>query len=125
MSRPDWDKYYLGIADAVSKRGECKRRQVGAVIVKNHTIVSTGYNGFPPKVSSCLDGHCPRAESNAKPGTGYGESGCGAIHAEANAIIRAGRDRCIDATIYVTDEPCVLCGPLIAAAGITTIIYKK
>lgn len=121
--RPDWDSYYLGVAEAVSKRGECTRRQVGAIIVKDHTIVSTGYNGAPAGALSCLDGECPRARSNAPSGTGYAVSGCTVIHAEANAIIRAGRDRCIGATLYVTTQPCDLCAPLVDAAGITRVVF--
>jgi dCMP deaminase len=116
--RPGVDAYYLGIAEAVGARAECVRRKVGAVIVKDHTIVATGYNGAPPGWPSCLSGACPRAKSRATPGTGYAASGCAAIHAEVNAIIRAGRDRCIGATLYVTSDPCDLCTPLIAAAGI-------
>ena len=80
-NRPDWDTYYLGIAAAVAKRGECSRRQVGAVIVKDHTIIATGYNGAPPGQPSCLEGACPRARSGAEPGKGYAESGCTAVHA--------------------------------------------
>lgn len=121
--RPDWTRYYLGVAIAVSLRGECTRRQVGAIIVKDHTIVSTGYNGAPPGQPSCLDGACPRATSDAEPGVGYAASGCIAIHAEANAIIRAGRDACVGATMYVTSEPCELCVPLIQAAGIETVHF--
>ena len=126
MSRPDWDEYYLGIADAVAARGECLRRKVGAVIVNGHSIVSTGYNGAPSGEPSCLDGFCPRASSGsgAVAGTGYAASGCTAIHAEANAIIRAGRDRCLGSTIYVTAEPCDLCAPLIKAAGIERVVHR-
>lgn len=120
--RPSWDEYYSGIARAVSQRGECVRRQVGAVIVKNHTIIATGYNGAPAGEPSCLDGACPRAFSDAKPGEGYAQSGCKAIHAETNAIIRAGRDRCLGATMYITTDPCELCRPLIAAAGISRVV---
>lgn len=121
--RPDWDEYYLGIATAVSARGECSRRQVGAVIVSWHTIVSTGYNGAPAGRPSCLEGACPRARSNAEPGEGYAASGCTAVHAEANAIIRAGRERCDGATIYVTEVPCSLCESLIAAAGLARVVH--
>jgi dCMP deaminase len=120
--RPSWDAYYLGIAEAVSKRGECTRRQVGAIIVNGQSIISTGYNGAPPGQPSCLDGACPRAATAVPSGTAYGASGCVAIHAEANAIIRAGRDRCINATIYVNHNPCDLCLPLIIAAGIGYIV---
>lgn len=122
LARPSFDEYYLGVAAAVSSRGECVRRKVGAVIVSGETIVATGYNGAPAGQRSCLDGACPRAESNATPGTGYAESGCSVIHAEANAIIRAGRERCEGATIYVTDAPCDLCRPLIVAAGIARVV---
>jgi dCMP deaminase len=121
--RPTLTEYYLGVAKAVSARGECSRRLVGAVIVQNNTIVSTGYNGAPAGEPSCLDGACPRASSDAVPGTGYASSGCPVIHAEANAIIRAGRERCVGATIYVTAEPCDLCAPLIRAAGIAEVIH--
>jgi len=121
--RPEWDEYYLLIAHAVSTRGECTRRQVGAVIVKDHTIISTGYNGAAPGARSCLDGACPRANSDAEPGQDYAQTGCHVIHAETNAIIRSGRDRASGATMYVTEEPCVLCVPLIRAAGISEVVH--
>lgn len=120
--RPDWDIYYLQIAEAVSERAECTRRKVGAVIVRDQSIVGTGYNGAPAGEPSCLDGECPRATSSCPPGTGYGATGCVAIHAEANAIIRAGRERTLGATLYCTHEPCTLCTPLVAAAGIREVV---
>lgn len=123
--RPGWTQYYLGIADAVSRRAECSRRQVGAVIVKDHSIRATGYNGAPPGMPSCLTGDCPRARSDAPPGTGYAATGCVAVHAEANAIIRAGRERTVGAVLYVTDEPCDLCSPLVKAAGISSVYWTQ
>lgn len=61
MTRPDWDMYFLGIAEAVAARGDCTRRQVGAVIAdQNHRVISTGYNGSYPGGPSCLAGQCPR-----------------------------------------------------------------
>ena len=125
--RVGWDEYYLGIAKAVSARGECLRRRVGAVIVQGsgHTIVATGYNGFPAGKKSCLEGACPRAHSETVAGQDYAQSGCGAVHAETNAIIRAGRDRCLGSTIYITDEPCVLCAPLIEASGIERAVWPE
>lgn len=123
--RPDWNTYYLNIAEAVSARAECTRRKVGAVIVRDHTIVATGYNGAPAGAPSCLTGACPRASTNAERGSGYAATGCVAIHAEANAIIRAGRDKCLGATMYVNHTPCELCAPLIQAAGITNVIYPN
>ncbi len=123
--RPDWTTYYLNIAKAVSARGECHRRKVGAVIVKNNSIISTGYNGAPAGQKSCLEGMCPRAFMDVKPGEGYSQTGCVVIHAEMNAIMRAGRDNCIGATIYITDEPCEMCKPLISAAGIAEVHYPQ
>ena len=122
MTRPTIDEYYLGIARAVAARGECSRRLVGAVLVRDESIVGTGFNGSPPGEPSCLDGACPRAQSTALPGSGYAESGCVAIHAETNAIIRAGRERCLGATLYVTSPCCDLCAPLVRAAGITRVV---
>jgi dCMP deaminase len=125
MTRPTIDEYYLGIAQAVSARAECTRRQIGAVIVRDGSIMGTGFNGAPPGEPSCLDGACPRALSNALPGSGYAQSGCVVIHAEANAIIRAGRERCRGATLYVTDECCELCAPLVRAAGIVRVVTPE
>lgn len=122
MRRPGWDEYYLSIAFAVAARGECSRRRVGAVIVKDQAIIATGYNGAPAGEPSCLDGHCPRAFSDATPGVGYAASGCNVIHAEANALLRAGRERSIGATLYVTCTPCELCRPLVKAAGVVRVV---
>lgn len=120
--RPTVDEYYLGIATAVAARGECVRRKVGAVIVKNDAVVGTGFNGAPAGERSCLDGACPRAYRDVVSGIGYAASGCVVIHAEVNAIIRAGRERCLGATLYVTDEPCESCAPLVRAAGIARVV---
>ncbi len=92
--------YYLKIAEAVALRGTCLRRNSGAVIVKNDKIVSTGYTGSPRGMSNCCDtGFCIRNETNCKPGENY--SLCPSIHAEENAIIHAGRDAMIGATMYL------------------------
>ncbi len=125
MSRPTVDEWALGVAEAVSTRGECVRRQVGAVILDPwKRIVSCGYNGAPPRARSCLDGACPRASmENVVPLRGYGESGCVVTHAEENAITEAGRSRCRGCTIYVTCEPCEMCYPRIRGAGIVRIVW--
>ena len=123
MARPTWDEYYSLIAAAVATRGECSRRKVGAVIVNNYSIIATGYNGAPPGAKSCLDGFCPRASSDVEPGADYAQSGCNVIHAEANAIIRGGRERCQGATMYVTEKPCVLCVPLLRSVGIYNVVH--
>ena len=124
--RPDWDDYFLGIARAVAARGECSRSQVGAVLVKDKRIRSTGYNGAPSGAPSCLDGACPRATSNAIPGvSSYDapEFRCIAIHAEANVLLFASKDDCDGATLYVTREPCYGCERLIAGAGVVRVVW--
>lgn len=122
--RPDWDDYYLGIAEAVSRRGDCVRRQHGAVVVQGHRIVSTGYNGTPPgDERSCgATGACPRAlDASARHGEGQYDL-CWSSHAEANALLRASWEDMQGATIYVTGDPCPGCAKLIASAGIVRTV---
>lgn len=125
-ARPGWRDYFLGFARAASVRGECTRRKVGAVVVKDKRVVGTGYNGAPKgALKTCLTGDCPRANSGAEPGSSYdtGAGACIAIHAEANAIIDAGRRNCEGAKLYLTDPPCDGCKKLIASAGIRKVIW--
>jgi len=128
MTRPGWDDYFLGIAQAVAARADCTRARVGAVIVKNHRIVATGYNGSPAGEPGCLtDGACPRGrhtlpEMSAGGDFDNGPGFCIAVHAEANAIIYADRDRTEHATIYVTQAPCAGCAKLIKGAGIGRVV---
>lgn len=119
MNRPDWDEYFLEIARAVSLRGDCRRRQVGCVLVdQNHRIISTGYNGAEPGGLSCLAGECPRGMSVpvGVPG-GADYSNCVAIHAEANALLYAGVSA-RGGIAYVTQLPCDGCAKLLRAAGV-------
>lgn len=131
-ARPSWDDYYLAIARAVAGRADCSRAQHGAVIVdEDRRVVSFGYNGAPAGLPGCLEGACPRGQlaytdMGARAG-GYDDPAspgyCIAVHAEANAIILAGRRATAGGTIYITGEPCHGCRKLIAAAGITRIVY--
>lgn len=111
--RPSWDDYFLGIALAVSQRGDCSRRQVGAVIVRDHRIIATGYNGAPAGMVGCIAGGCPGLD---------GLVSCNAIHAEANAIIYGDRWLMNGADIYVTCLPCENCLKLISGAGIVRVV---
>jgi dCMP deaminase len=128
-TRPDWDTWFLEIAGVVSKRADCRRRQHGALVVDvDHRIVGQGYNGSPPGEPGCLLGACPRGLLNydeLKTMSSYdsGPGRCISTHAETNAIIDAGREKCKAATIYITGEPCPGCRKTIAAAGITRIVY--
>lgn len=123
--RPSWDAYFMLIARAVAVRADCLKKQVGAVIVRDHRIVATGYNGAPAGRPGCLtDGACPRARTDLPAGSSYdtGPGACIAIHAEANAIIYADRDHCTGAVLYCTSEPCDGCRKLIDGAGITRVV---
>jgi dCMP deaminase len=123
--RPSWDEYYLNIALAVSLRGDCVRAQHGAVVVKDHKIVSTGYNGTPSgDPRSCgATGQCPRAlDPNSQHAIGNYDL-CWATHAESNALLRASWDDLRGATLYITGQPCSGCSKLIASAGIERVVY--
>jgi len=130
--RPTKDEYYLGIAEAVSRRSTCLRRQYGAVIVRNDEIISTGYNGAPRGEDNCTDiGSCPRENLPHNSGE---YSLCRAVHAEANAIISASRRDTEGATLYIAGfengirleaEPCPQCRKLIKNAGIGYVISYK
>ena len=128
--RPTWDEYYLNVAKAVSARADCTRRKVGAIVVLGDRIVSTGYNGAPAGKPGCLTAHaCPRgrmSKDDVLPGSSYdtGVGACIALHAEQNAIIRAGLD-CRGATLYLTDAPCDGCARLIEGSGIGRVVYPK
>lgn len=121
---PDWDTYFSAIACVVATRADCERRQVGAVIVKKNRIVATGYNGAPAKQPGCKT--CPRRLSGVEPGSSYdtGSGACVAIHAEANALLYADRDKTEGATLYVTHDPCDGCAKLIAGAGISRVVIS-
>lgn len=123
-SRPDWDTYFLGIAEAVSRRADCSRRQVGALVVVRNRIVSSGYNGAPSGAVGCLSGGCPRAFSDVDHGSSYdtGPGTCIAIHAEANALLYAGRQETEGATLYVTSDVCLGCMRLVRAAAIERLV---
>jgi dCMP deaminase len=115
--RASWDEYFMSIAQVVATRSTCPRKYVGAVIVKNRTILSTGYNGSIRGMPHCSDvghmmedGHCVAT-----------------VHAEANAIIQAAKNGVnIDAaTVYVTASPCWNCFKQIANAGVVRICYGE
>jgi dCMP deaminase len=130
MDRPSWNEYFLSIAAVVATRADCRRAQCGAVIVKDHRIVSTGYNGSPSGGPSCLAGECPRGLKTLRelPGFAQGNhdySDCVSLHAEQNAIAYASRFDTHGATLYSTTPPCDMCSKLIKAAGITEVITPK
>lgn len=132
MERVKKDKYYLDIAESVTKRSTCLRRQYGAIIVKNDEVISTGYNGAPRGEMNCCDcGFCQRDALGIPKGERY--ELCVSVHAEANAIISAARRDMIGGTIYIVGidakngsyanpAPCLMCRRLIKNAGIVRCV---
>lgn len=123
--RPDWDVYFLELAHLVSKRSTCLRRKVGAVVVKDKHILSTGYNGAPKGITHCEVLGCLREK--LKVPSGQRHELCRGLHAEQNAIIQAALygvslDR---ATLYCSNLPCSICAKMIINAGIKDIISAK
>ena len=121
-----WDKRFMEMTELVSTWSSCIRRQVGAIIVKDKRILTTGYNGAPSGVSSCKDREkCIRIERNIASGTC--QEICYAVHAEQNAICQAAKlGLAIDgATLYCTHQPCTICARLIINSGIKKVVYKN
>ena len=121
-----WDKRFMELTELVGTWASCYRRKVGAIIVKDKRVLTTGYNGAPAGISSCVErGECLREKMNIPSGT-RAET-CYAAHAEQNAIIQAARYGAnIDgATLYCTQQPCVICAKMIINAGIKRVVYKE
>lgn len=123
--RPDWDTYFMDIAEMASRRSNCTRRHVAAVIVRDRRIISTGYNGTPRGVKNCNEGGCPRCNSNVPSGSGLTECLCS--HAEENAIVQAAYHGIAvkDSTLYTTYSPCLLCAKMIINSGIREVVYRR
>ncbi len=135
MERVSKHNYYLDIAQTVAERSTCIRRMFGAIIVKDDVIVSTGYNGAPRGRKNCNDiGSCIRDELNIPKGERY--ELCRSVHAEANAIIAAARERMLGATLYMVcvspkdhslmagTNSCMMCKRQIINAGIERVIVR-
>jgi dCMP deaminase len=123
--RPDWDEYFLDIAELVSRRATCRRRSVGAVLVKEKRILATGYNGAPSGLRHCLDLGCLREQNNVPSGERH--ELCRGLHAEQNSIIQAALHGVSvkDATLYCTNHPCVICAKMIINAGVAKVIFRE
>ena len=122
--RPDWDTYFMDIAHVVARRGNCSRRQVAAVLVRDQRILSTGYNGTPRGVRNCYEGGCPRCASDVPSGADLGECVCS--HAEENAITQAAYHGTAvrGTTLYSTLSPCLMCARMIINAGVAEVVYE-
>ncbi|MBE6614931.1 MAG: cytidine deaminase [Ruminococcaceae bacterium] len=136
IKRVSKENYYLDIAQTVSERSTCLRKRYGAIIVKNDSIISTGYNGAPRGRANCNEiGSCMREKLQIPRGERY--ELCRSVHSEANAIIAASRENMLDATLYMccTDpddghvvagtNSCMMCKRMIINAGIKTVIIRE
>jgi dCMP deaminase len=123
--RPSWDNYFMDITMLVAKRSTCLRRAVGAVIVKDKRILSTGYNGAPTGIRHCLETGYLREQLNIE--SGQRHELCRGIHAEQNAIIQAAYHGVSvkEASLYCTNLPCSICAKMIINAGIRKIYYQS
>jgi dCMP deaminase len=123
-----WDKRFMELAKTIGTWSSCyqENRKIGAVIVLNKRILTTGYNGAPAGVTSCVErGECMRRKMNIPSGTR--QEICYAIHAEQNAIIQAAKlgVSIEGATMYCTHQPCVICAKMIVNSGIARVVYGE
>ena len=123
MTRPSWDEYFLEIANIVAKRSTCLRRSVGAVIIKDKRILTTGYNGPPSGLKHCDEVGCIRDQMKIPHGERH--ELCRGLHAEQNAIIQASLHGVSikGSSIYCTHQPCIICTKMIINAGIKKVIF--
>jgi dCMP deaminase len=123
--RPSWDEYFMNIAKVVAMRGNCMKRKVAAIIVKDRRVISTGYNGTPRGARNCNEGGCPRCNGMAESGTALDECLC--CHGEENAITQAAYHGTSvkGATLYTTFAPCLLCTKMIINCGIVEVVYNE
>lgn len=122
--RPSYDEYFMEMANVVSKRSTCLRRKVGALLVKDKHILSTGYNGAPKGLKHCSEVGCLREELNVPPGERH--ELCRGLHAEQNAIIQAAvfGISIKNSVLYCTNTPCVVCVKMLINAGVKEIVYS-
>lgn len=113
--RPGWDEYFMQIARTVATRATCPRLSVGAVLVREHRILTTGYNGAPRGVAHCTEAGCILVNDHCQRAT----------HAEANAIVQGALHgvSLSGSTAYCTHQPCVNCSKLLISAGVAKIVY--
>jgi dCMP deaminase len=125
LARPSWDEYFMQIARVVATRSTCLRRHVGAVLVKDKRILTTGYNGAPRGLPHCLEVGCLREQLGIP--SGERQELCRGLHAEQNAIIQAAYYGVSieGATLYCTHQPCITCAKMLINAGIKRIIFEE
>ena len=120
--RPSWDECFLRITKEVAQRSTCLRRQVGALLVLDKHILTTGYNGAPSGLPHCLEIGCLREQLKVPPGERH--ELCRGLHAEMNALLQASQCgvKISGATLYTTTYPCSLCAKMLVNTGIKRIV---
>lgn len=121
MTRPSWDEYFLQLSQLVATRATCPRRQVGAVLVREHQILATGYNGAIRGAPHCTEVGCLLVQNGER------ESCVRAVHAELNALLQCALNGVSskESTLYVTDYPCVHCAKALVQAGVVRVVYME
>ncbi|MDQ7778928.1 MAG: dCMP deaminase family protein [Planctomycetota bacterium] len=124
-TRPSWDEYFMAMARLTARRSTCVRRAVGAVLVKDHHLLASGYNGAPKGLKHCSElGECLRERLRVPSGERH--EICRGVHAEQNAIVQAAvfGGPIAGACLYTTTFPCVICAKLLLNAGIRRIVFE-
>ena len=116
MARPSWDQYFLHMAELAASRSTCPRRQVGAVLVRDHRVIATGYNGSLRGQPHCADAGCLMVGGHCKR----------TVHAELNALLQCALHgvRSAGASLYTTSFPCLDCAKAVVQAGIAAVYYR-
>ncbi len=122
--RPTIDEYFMKMAHLISERSTCLRRRVGAVIVDDKRVITTGYNGAPKGLKHCSETGCLREQ--LKVPSGERHELCRGVHAEQNAIIQAALFGVSvkGSTMYITNYPCSVCAKMVLNAGIVEVVYQ-
>jgi len=128
--RPSWREYGLGMAQQAATRADCTRRTVGAALMlADHSVVLTGYNGGPAGGPSCLKGECPRGLRSTDEVTPLvtsydtGPGACVALHAEQNVMLRASWEQMRGSTLFITCEPCPGCQRMMTGTPLSYAIW--
>ena len=125
MERPDWNEYFMEMAELAAKRATCLRRKVGAVLVKNKKVLATGYNGAPMNIEHCESTGCLREKMEVPSGERH--EICRGVHAEQNLVAQAAIHgvKTEDSIVYCTHQPCIICTKILINAGVKKIYFKN
>ncbi|CAO1618529.1 unnamed protein product [Jaminaea pallidilutea] len=124
--RPSWETYFLSLCTLASLRSNCMKRRVGAVLVRNNRVLSTGYNGTPRGLPNCNQGGCPRCNDSDNAACGVKLDQCLCLHAEENALLECGREKggAEGTVLYCNTCPCLRCAVKIVQVGVKEVVYQ-